>query len=61
MMGAYGAAIAMAGAVSVGHMTGLAFVRRELGFWTVPTSWGDVKAIRERPVTEKQRAATHDE
>jgi O-antigen/teichoic acid export membrane protein len=45
-LGAEGAAIAMAGSVVLGHLAGILLVRRTLGIWTIPTSWGDLGELR---------------
>lgn len=56
-LGAAGAAIAMAGSVTIGHATGILLVRRELGIWTIPTSRGDLRDLYRRQPMESVSAA----
>lgn len=44
-LGAYGAAIAMSGAVIIGHLGALLFVKVQLGIWTIPTSLRDFSEL----------------
>ena len=46
--GSFGAAIAMSGAVTVGHLTGLFLVRRTLRIWTVPVTKQDFRLLIRR-------------